>query len=180
MKKSIPGVNLAQIQVSDKVLPLYKCIVIASNLNYVAITNSVLIQEFILYHASCFQMHLWTILSSALWMKTNVSWNHPLQFGMFRRTTTGYTTSPIRPQQTATYSVVLVLGPSSRSRNHFKWFQNSVMTTSFSLLALLRKKIIPCFSIQRSFLKCKATHVIVIQEPLGCMSVSTLGHRTAE
>lgn len=58
MKKSIPGVTLAQIQVSDKVLPLYKCIVIASNLNYVAITNSVLIQEFILYHASCFQMHL--------------------------------------------------------------------------------------------------------------------------
>lgn len=39
------------------VLPLHKCIVIASNMNYVVITNAVLIQEFILGHASHFRMH---------------------------------------------------------------------------------------------------------------------------
>lgn len=39
------------------VLPLHKCIVIASNMNYVVITNAVLSQEFILGHASHFRMH---------------------------------------------------------------------------------------------------------------------------
>lgn len=58
MKKSNPGVNLAQIRVSDTVLPRHKCTVITSNVNYVVITNALLSQESILDHASYFRMHM--------------------------------------------------------------------------------------------------------------------------
>ena len=64
MKKFNPDINPTQIWVSDMVLPLHKCIVIASNMNYVVITNAALIQEFILGHASHFRKHTWTVSST--------------------------------------------------------------------------------------------------------------------
>lgn len=168
MKKSSPDVRLTQIWVSDMVLPLQKCIVIASNTNYAAVqlfcrlrlfatpwttysmnmfTTAAFIQEFILGQASHFRMHMWIVIST-LYMETEASWNHPLYFDMFM---TGYSTSPVWAQCTTTYSCLTSWSCCPRIGS-FKRFQDSVMTKILSLLAL-SKKIIPHFSLQRLLFK---------------------------
>lgn len=138
-------------------------IVFASNMNYVVITMQSSCKNVFLIMS-----HTWEcICELSFHLPSNTSWKHPLYFRNVQRNYDRLPHQSTRPSiQIHTQSKFLVLVP--KSRNSYKGFQNSVMTKILSSLALSNKKKIPCFSLQRLLLKCKATRVVVSQKPLGC------------
>lgn len=69
MKELNPGVHVAQIWVLNMVLSLrkwYKCTGIASDMNYMAISNAIPIQRSHSDHVSSFEACVWTVHSSMI------------------------------------------------------------------------------------------------------------------
>lgn len=69
MKELNPGVHVAQIWVLNMVLSLHKwskCTVIASDMNYMAISNAIPIQRSHSDHVSSFGACVWTVHSSMI------------------------------------------------------------------------------------------------------------------